>query len=60
MFQESRICRSERDVQLGVISEQVIFGDHRTKRSCTESEKEWAKCVVPQTWGTPQDRVDNA
>ena len=43
----SRICRSERDVQLGVISVQMIFEgiflDHRAKRSSIESKKQWAK-----------------
>ena len=44
---KSRICRSERDVQLGVISIQMVFEgiflDHRAKRSSIESKKEWAK-----------------
>ena len=48
VFQEiDKICMSGRDVQLGVISVQKIFEgiflDHRAKRSCIESEKEWAK-----------------
>ena len=34
-----------------------IFGDHRAKRSCIESEKEWAST---EPWGTPQERVENA
>ena len=36
-----------RDVQLGVISVRMVFEgfflDHRAKKRCIESEKEWAK-----------------